>query len=151
MNADHLLHRFSRHRERISTLLLLAGNLYLFFVLSWAWHEITYDDALISLRYSRMLAEGHGLVWNPGERVEGYSNFSWVVLMALIRRMGGDIVVWTKIVGMLANLGTLLLLFSITTRKGYDPFAAAALAMLAFFPPFVIWGVTGLETAFYTF
>ncbi len=151
MNTEHLLDGFSKERERIFTLLLVGGSLYLFFVLSWAWHEITYDDALISLRYSRMLAEGHGLVWNPGERVEGYSNFSWVILMALIRRMGGDIVAWAKIVGMLANLGTLLLLLSITARKAYDPFAAAALAMLAFFPPFVIWGVTGLETAFYTF
>ncbi len=33
------------------------------------------DDQMISMRYARNLAEGYGLVWNPGERVEGYSNF----------------------------------------------------------------------------
>ncbi|MCB0243221.1 MAG: hypothetical protein KDI12_07395, partial [Anaerolineae bacterium] len=27
------------------------------------------DDQMISMRYARNLAEGHGLVWNPGERV----------------------------------------------------------------------------------
>jgi hypothetical protein len=29
------------------------------------------DDAYISLRYARNLIDAHGLVFNPGERVEG--------------------------------------------------------------------------------
>lgn len=41
------------------------------------------DDAFISCRYARNLAEGHGLVYNVGERVEGYTNFLWTVLVAL--------------------------------------------------------------------
>ena len=40
------------------------------------------DDAFISFRYIRNLLEGNGLVWNPGERVEGYSNFLWVLELA---------------------------------------------------------------------
>ena len=40
---------------------------------SLAWFMT--DDAFISFRYVRNLLEGHGLVFNPGERVEGYSNF----------------------------------------------------------------------------
>lgn len=40
------------------------------------------DDMMISMRYARNLAEGHGLVWNPGERVEGYTNFLWTLVMA---------------------------------------------------------------------
>ena len=42
------------------------------------------DDAFISFRYVRNLLEGHGLVFNPGERVEGYSNFLWVLELAAI-------------------------------------------------------------------
>jgi hypothetical protein len=42
------------------------------------------DDQMISMRYARNLAEGHGLVWNEGERVEGYTNFGWTLLMALV-------------------------------------------------------------------
>lgn len=42
------------------------------------------DDAMISMRYARNLAEGLGPVWNPNERVEGYTNFLWVVYMALV-------------------------------------------------------------------
>ncbi len=41
-----------------------------------AWrNRFVQDDAFISFRYARHLVEGHGLVWNPGERVEGYTNF----------------------------------------------------------------------------
>lgn len=40
------------------------------------------DDAFISFRYADNLATGEGLVWNPDERVEGYTNFLWVILMA---------------------------------------------------------------------
>lgn len=43
-----------------------------------------FDDAMISMRYARNLAEGYGLVWNPGERVEGYTNPLWTLWMALI-------------------------------------------------------------------
>ena len=42
------------------------------------------DDAFISFRYVRNLLNGHGLVFNPGEYVEGYSNFLWVLELAVI-------------------------------------------------------------------
>jgi hypothetical protein len=44
-----------------------------------------FDDAMISMRYARNLAEGHGLVWNVGQPpVEGYTNFLWTLWMALL-------------------------------------------------------------------
>ena len=55
------------------------------------------DDAFISFRYVRNLLEGNGLAWNPGERVEGYSNFLWVLELAAIWAVTGvppEDVVW---------------------------------------------------------
>jgi hypothetical protein len=46
------------------------------------------DDMMVSMRYGRNLAEGHGLVWNDGERVEGYTNFLWTLIMALVHTLG---------------------------------------------------------------
>ena len=46
--------------------------------MSMAWIG---DDAFISFRYADMLARGEGLVFNPGEKVEGFTNFLWTVLM----------------------------------------------------------------------
>ena len=50
-----------------------------------AWNaEFFHDDAYIALRYARNLAEGHGLGWNPGDRVEGYSSFLHVALLLFL-------------------------------------------------------------------
>ena len=54
--------------------LLFGYNVHRYYFLS--------DDSFISFRYARHLAEGHGLVWNSGERIEGYTNFLWVLFMA---------------------------------------------------------------------
>src|SRR5689334_20098800 len=42
-----------------------------------------FDDAMVSLRYAWNLAHGAGLVWNPGERVEGITSLSWSLYMSL--------------------------------------------------------------------
>ncbi len=43
-----------------------------------------FDDAMISMRYARNFAQGHGLAWNIGQRpVEGYTNTLWTLIMAL--------------------------------------------------------------------
>ncbi len=47
------------------------------------------DDAFISFRYARNLLEGHGLVFNPGEYVEGYTNLLWVLELAALWKVLG--------------------------------------------------------------
>jgi hypothetical protein len=42
-----------------------------------------FDDAMISMRYAWNFSHGLGLVWNPGEWVEGYSNLLMTLLMAV--------------------------------------------------------------------
>jgi len=42
------------------------------------------DDGLITLRYGWNLAHGNGLVWNPGERVEGITNLGWALYSAAL-------------------------------------------------------------------
>ncbi|MEM7118735.1 MAG: hypothetical protein AAF614_40330 [Chloroflexota bacterium] len=43
------------------------------------------DDMMISMRYAHNFAAGHGLTWNAGgERVEGFSNFAWVMVMTTV-------------------------------------------------------------------
>src|SRR6266404_6223228 len=69
----------------------------------------TCDDAFISFRYARNLVEGHGLVFNPGERVEGYTNFVWVLLAALFMKIGIDPVLALKWLLAGAGGGTLWL------------------------------------------
>ena len=59
------------------------------------------DDAFITFRYVRNLLEGHGLVFNPGERVEGYTNFLWALELAAIWKLFGlrpeDVAQWLSV------------------------------------------------------
>ncbi len=78
--------------------------------LAYVSRFLTYD-AFISFRYARNLLEGHGLVWNPGERVEGYSNFLWVLELAAIWAATGvppeDAVWWLSAAFTIATLGAM--------------------------------------------
>ena len=72
-----------RHRVRqIHLLWFLPWLVLLGYLTHMAW--FLNDDALISFRYARNLLEGHGLVFNPGEYVEGYTNFLWVLELAAL-------------------------------------------------------------------
>ena len=55
-------------------------------LLGWMTHVAWFmtDDAFIGFRYAHNLVEGHGLVFNPGEYVEGYSSFLWVLELAAL-------------------------------------------------------------------
>ncbi|MCC7013160.1 MAG: hypothetical protein IT454_11405 [Planctomycetes bacterium] len=46
------------------------------------------DDDYITYRYARNLVEGHGLVFNPGERVEGFSAPGWMLAVAGALKLG---------------------------------------------------------------
>lgn len=61
-------------------LCLLAGA---FFVLHYAW---LLDDAFVYFRYAdNLLWLGHGLVYNRGEHVEGFTSPLWMLLLIALR------------------------------------------------------------------
>jgi arabinofuranosyltransferase len=124
---------------------------------AFAWHawslQFTQDDAYISLRYARNLVEGNGLVFNPGERVEGYSNFTWTLLLALFLKLGAPAVETSRVLGILFGVLSVLaagkLARALEGKWGAASIGAAAL--VAANPAFALWSTGGLETALYTF
>jgi hypothetical protein len=91
------------------------------------------------------------LVWNPGERVEGYTNFLWVVVTAGVHLLPLDDA-HTSLVVRLLNLGLLggSLLFAERILRRFRP--AAGLALPALLLPLVLcydmqfWAFHGFET-----
>lgn len=88
----------------------------------------TIDDAYISLRYAQNLAMGHGLVYNLGEKVDGYTNFLWTVGLAIPHLIHVDPVLAIKIVNLLLVLGTALALYSLGRASLFAPGTAAGVA-----------------------
>ncbi|WP_158887098.1 hypothetical protein [Amycolatopsis anabasis] len=116
------------------------------------------EDAFISFRYSVNLAEGNGLVFNAGERVEGYSNFLWVVLVAVPHWLfGTGTVVGAVVLGVLCTLGCVVLAYFLTNRivrpvraaAGREPAPAlgvAAALLTGAASGLAAYGPSGLET-----
>jgi hypothetical protein len=114
------------------------------------------DDAYISFRYARNLAQGHGLVFNEGQRVEGYTNFSWVLLAALAVRAGVS-PAWTMpLVGVAAGVGLVAVASwqarAVATDENMPRRLAGipAAAIVAASPSLAFYASTGLETALYS-
>jgi hypothetical protein len=80
---------------------LAAGALALLGLVLAGRARFVQDDAFISFVYARNLAKGNGLVWF-GERVEGYTNFLWVLWMAAGLRLGIEPIAWSYVGGLAA-------------------------------------------------
>jgi len=57
------------------------------------------DDAYITFRYARNLAEHGAPLYNLDERVEGYTNFLWMILAAALFRAGATVPALVAILG----------------------------------------------------
>lgn len=72
----------------------------------------TMDDAYISFRYSKNLANGFGLVHNIGQPVKGFSNTLWTLLMTLPECFGASPLLFSKILGGLSLMLMILLSYA---------------------------------------
>jgi len=123
---------------------------------------VLWDDAMISMRYARNLAEGYGLVWNPGgERVQGFTNLGLTLAMAGVHALGvapERASLWIQILALAAVVATAALAALLAARlarrdgEADDPSAAwpavaAALALLVC-APHQIYALQGADTIF---
>ena len=128
--------------------LVFGVSLALFLVLAWRFFDHTVDDAFISYRYARNLAEGQGLVWNAGQRVEGYTDFLWVVALAGALCAGIDAELASKLLGLAAGAATLAAVVRASPRSDrYPEVAWLAPVLAAVSPALSVWATGGLETA----
>lgn len=134
---------------RLGTLLALAG---LTTAALWhTWHHYNAcDDAFISYRYAENLVRGHGLVFNPGERVEGYTNFLWVMVLAAAHWLGASVPWTAQVLGAAWAAATVPIVYRSGRLLGLTgAVALAPCAVVAASAPVAFWAGAGLETAQY--
>ena len=118
-----------------------------------------FDDAMISMRYAWNASHGIGLVFNPGERVEGYTNLLMVGLMTLctsfLDKSSAVLAIQLSGIPVLLGIATLSLLHWQELAKGNDVYDRDGFAVVAFFGalayyPLVYWTLMGMETGLLT-
>ncbi len=154
VHLPHIL--LSKQAQCRALLLLLAILLLTGRVIQMEGPNILMDDAFISFRYAVNLSNGLGLVFNPGECVEGYTNFLWAVLLACCDWLGIDIVLSSKILSMLSAIGTLVTLYLFGQRAFADHnwrllLAAVPVMLFAAMGSQARYVVSGMETLLFTF
>jgi arabinofuranosyltransferase len=147
-----MMNHSGHFRDRTLVILPLLGFLFL----SLYHFDFMLDDPFISFRYARNLLNGYGLVFNPGERVEGYSNFLWIILLTPFMKLGIYPVLASKILGLLLGGFTIyytyefaLLVFADWPQKYHAAFYSSALLGISWY--FSLWSVGGLETSLFAF
>ncbi|PWU02465.1 MAG: hypothetical protein C5B53_01555 [Candidatus Melainabacteria bacterium] len=107
------------------------------------------DDVMIGMRYAYNLAHGYGLVWNPGERIQGYTNLGWTLFSALVHWLNLPINLNSLVIQLVNGILHLLLItywFRILRGSYGGLVALACAAIMAFNVSIFIFSLQGYET-----
>lgn len=125
------------------------------FILHTLSLSFTQDDAYISYRYAHNYLAGEGLVFNEAERVEGYTNFFFIILMIFLGNIGLNFILLSKIIGLVSGVGIIFILYlwsgELEAFKSFSIFRLSASFLLAINSAFAYWAISGLETVFFSF
>jgi len=116
--------------------------------------NFTQDDAYISYRYVENYLNGDGLVYNIGERVEGFTNFGWVIYLILWGVLGVNYILISKITGFLFGIAIIVLTYFLAwlvfpVKDKW--FSMLPVYLVAVNLSHAYWSPAGLETAAFSF
>lgn len=136
-------------RNRFLLISILIGGIIVFLFLCYYLRFIQ-DDAYISFRYAANFLDGKGLIYNAGERVEGYTNFLWVILLAASKWLFGiDFIITARIFSLAASMMLIFLIYYLVSQshKKYRPVILISILFLFISNlSLAYWTVSGLET-----
>jgi arabinofuranosyltransferase len=108
------------------------------------------DDAYITLRYARSIAEGQGFVYNPGQYVLGTTTPLFALLIAALRLLtNADYVLIAFTLAVLAHAATAALLGLLGIRCGYLQAGWVAGLLFALAPLAVELSASCMETSLF--
>ena len=118
-----------------------------------------FDDAMISMRYAWNFSHGLGLVWNPGEYIQGYTNLLMTLLMSLATLVfdKSTAVLFIQIsgAGFMLSIAFVTMKISDFIFKNEDYQRQSFFRVLSFFCalsyyPLAYWSLMGMETGLLT-
>ena len=111
--------------------------------------QFFHDDAFISLRYARNLADHGELAWNLGERIEGYTNFLHVMAAAGLIWLGLSPEFAVRLLNAAAATALVIIVaraaLAVAPSPEMGPVRALFTVAAAATPAIAIWVLGGLE------
>jgi arabinofuranosyltransferase len=110
------------------------------------------DDSFISFRYALNMVQGYGLVYNPGQRVEGYTNLLWTLLAAAAIWAGVSVTPLMSWIGILFAWLSLITLWRLCRLLRVGCISTTlALVSVALYQNFWTVAANGLEEGLFSF
>lgn len=103
------------------------------------------EDAYITFRFARSFATGHGLVFNPGQHVLGFTSAPWTLWNALGLRLIHDPVLWSRATSIVADALSLLVITGLLRRHAGNASAWCFAVFFAVWPYFSALAISGME------
>lgn len=105
---------FNLIKENKIVQFVLLISLFVFSLYFAYLNKFLQDDAFITFRYSENWSNGLGPVFNQGEKIEGYTNFLWMFIIALCLNFIKDPIVLSHFWGIVFYFITLLCYYRIS-------------------------------------
>lgn len=138
-------------RFKADEILLMPIIVLAFLFISMNFFAWVIDDLYIYFRYAENFISGRGIVFNPGEYVEGFSSFLWFIYLSLSGLAGLSFEPAAKYASLSLAVLNALVVHRITVRTYPGRFALTAPLLTLFNLPYVIWSVSGFETMLFIF
>ena len=147
-----LLYQYQKNETRLLHVLILISILLISLTHIFAFNTDA-EDTYIGLRYVKNLVDGNGFVFNSFDRVEGYSDFLWLLLIAGLHKVSSlEIPLAARTMGLMCSIITLAysyqLAHKLTGEKMHGYLAAFLIAMNG---SFSCYGLSGLENPLFAF
>ena len=141
-----LLYWLSRRQGRLPSWLVLLPGLVVIGAMAIVV-STQVDDAYITYRYAHNFAAGHGPVYNPGERVEGYTSPLWLLLLTGGLIVGIPPTTFAPVLAGVLLIVLVLLVDRILVHHGVRSVWLRGLLPITLgqSPAFVLWWFSGLE------
>jgi len=149
-------------------LYIILAALSIVFIFICLNNKFVQDDAFISFRYVQNFVDGYGLVFNIGERVEGYTNLLWVLLLSVFAFFKINLQSISQILSVLFGTLVLFMTFKVSqlivlkyetkqikkiktsdTDTNVNYFNLIPSVMLVFTGSFIFWSISGMESTMF--
>ncbi|MBN8569150.1 MAG: hypothetical protein J0M18_05935 [Ignavibacteria bacterium] len=135
------------------------------FILIYLSNQVNFiqDDSYISFRFVKNFVQGYGLVFNPGEKVEGYTNLLWVLILSIFYAMKMNIESISQYLSMGFGILVLFQTYKISSlieikedsKKGKTSDSSSYLfnfipvILLVLTGAYNFWAISGMETCMF--